>query len=358
MGDSAKKEKGDKDSIQKFTDGIRYAPDTIFSFGEDKSKEQLVKPPETDPSALDNFKRGMQDYIDEKPKTVADGVFKGLLSIGSGVVSGITGIITEPMKEVQKKGAIGVVTGVGKGISGLVTKPLAGVIDMGVKTTQGVINTPGTISRAATRGLGLEGPPPPPANPLFGVPHEVSLKNAETLKISHPTFTLVQYIRKNGIDQQGIFRESGNVGVIKSVSEDYDQGKEPNLDQMEMREISGVLKNYLRSLPQPLLTFDLYSQFLTVLRSGGSQEKDAQLYKALIKSLPTGDKLFLQSLLALLADIAKNQEVNKMTISNLSIVFGPSLLRPRSENVASELFDVPDVSRVIEFLITHHVALL
>lgn len=31
----------------------------------------------------------------------------------------------------------------------LVTKPLAGVIDMGVKTTQGVINTPGTIGRAA-----------------------------------------------------------------------------------------------------------------------------------------------------------------------------------------------------------------
>ncbi len=63
------------------------------------------------------------------------------------------------------------VTGVGKGITGyllfsffispyhhpymhhyrLVTKPLAGVFDMGVKTTQGVINTPGTLARNASK---------------------------------------------------------------------------------------------------------------------------------------------------------------------------------------------------------------
>eukprot|EP00026_Physarum_polycephalum_P003030 Phypoly_transcript_03039.p1 GENE.Phypoly_transcript_03039~~Phypoly_transcript_03039.p1 ORF type:complete len:360 (+),score=52.81 Phypoly_transcript_03039:1399-2478(+) len=358
MGDTLKK--GEKDQFQKFSDGIRNAPNSIFDFGEDKARQELLEQEnqEGDPGALDNFARGMQDYIDEKPKTVADGMFKGLLSIGTGVVSGVTGVFTEPVKEVQKKGAIGVFTGVGKGVSGLVTKPLAGVIDMGVKTTQGVINTPGTISRAASRGLGFEAaPPPPPPNPIFGVPHEISLQNAEKMKIVHPTITIINYIRKNGMDQQGIFRESGNVGIIKQVCDDYDRGKEPKLEEMEMREISGVLKNYLRALPEPLLSFDLYNQFLNVLRSGSGPDRDALLYKSLIKSLPPGDKLLVQSLLALLSDIAKNQDKNKMTVSNLAIVFGPSLLRPQSVNAATELFDMPDVSRVIEFFINHHVQL-
>jgi len=356
MGDKLKK--GEKDQFQKFSDGIRNAPDAIFSFGDDKTKDQLIAQEPHDPSAIDNMAQSMQDYIDEKPKTIADGMFKGLLSIGSGVVSGITGIITEPVKEIQKRGAIGVVTGVGKGLSGLVTKPLAGVIDMGVKTTQGALNTPGTISRAASRGLGFEAPPPPPPpNPIFGVKHEISLQNAEKLKLVHPTITIISYIRKTGLNQQGIFRESGNVGTIKSICDNYDIGKEPNLDELEMREISGVLKYYLRSLPEPLLSFDLYNQFLTVLRSGSTPDRDEMLYKAILRSLPSGDRLLAQSLLALLADIAKNQEVNKMTISNLSIVFGPSLLRSQSMLPATELFDMPDVSRVIEFLITHHVAL-
>lgn len=346
----------ERDGFQKFTDGIRNAPNTIFDFGEDKSQsqsEQLIEQKQEE-TAFGGFQKSLQGYMDEKPKTIADGMFKGLLSIGTGVVSGITGIVSEPIREVQKKGAIGVVTGVGKGLSGLVTKPLAGVIDMGVKTTQGAINTPGTLARATKFSLDE---PTPPEFPIFGVPHEESLRNAEKMKIVHPSISIVAFIRKNGMETQGIFRESGNVSIIKQIVDDYNLGKEPNLQELDMREISGVIKQYLRSLPEPLLTFDLYDQFLNVLRSGSKSEKDAVLYKALIRSLPNNDRLFLQQLLAMLFDISKNAEVNKMSVSNLAIVFGPSLLRPRAVNAASELFDMPDVSKVVDFLITHHVQL-
>jgi hypothetical protein len=52
-----------------------------------------VKPKPEDESGLDSFNRSLREYMDEKPKTVADGMFKGLLSIGSGVVQGITGVV-------------------------------------------------------------------------------------------------------------------------------------------------------------------------------------------------------------------------------------------------------------------------
>lgn len=349
---NAKKE--EKDVFQKFSDGVRYAPDTLFDFGEDKAQgEALIEEEET---GLGNFQKSWQGFLDEKPKTIVDGMFKGILSIGTGVVSGITGVVSEPIREVQKKGAIGVVTGVGKGLSGLVTKPLAGVIDMGVKTTQGVINTPGTLGRATKFSLGEEAPLKP-ENPIFGVPHEESMKNAEKMKIVHPSISIIGFICKNGMETHGIFRESGNVSIIKQIVDDYDFGKQPNFAELEVRELSGVIKYYLRNLPEPLLTFDLYDQFLNVLRSASTPDRDAVLYKALIRSLPQGDRFLLQQILTMLNDITKKSDINKMSSSNLAIVFGPSLLRPQSTNAASELFDMPDVSKVVDFLIKHYVKL-
>jgi len=348
MRNFSDKKVAEKDAFQKFSDGVRNVPNTLFDFGEDKSQEQDQEAE----TSLGNFQKSFQGYLDEKPKTIADGVFKGLLSIGSGVFAGITGIVSEPIREVQKKGAIGVVTGVGKGLSGLVTKPLAGVIDMGVKTTQGVINTPGTIVKA----FGEDAPVPPP-NPIFGVNHDESLMNAEILRIVHPTVSFIDYIRKFGMETEGIFRESGNFSIIKQIVDDYNIGKEPELETLEMREISGVLKQYLRSLPEPLLAFDLYSQFLNVYRSSTTLERDAALYKSLIKSLPPTNRLLLRQLLVTLNEITKNSQINKMTASNLAIVFGPSILRPQSVDAATELFDMPDVTKVVEFIIINYVKL-
>lgn len=55
------------------------------------NREQLIQ--EEEESSLGNFQKSWQGFLDEKPKTVADGVFKGILSIGTGVVSGITGVV-------------------------------------------------------------------------------------------------------------------------------------------------------------------------------------------------------------------------------------------------------------------------
>lgn len=44
-------------------------------------------------AGLGNIHKSFKEYVDEQPKTVADGMFKGLLSIGSGVFQGITGVV-------------------------------------------------------------------------------------------------------------------------------------------------------------------------------------------------------------------------------------------------------------------------
>ncbi|KAL5484369.1 hypothetical protein EMCRGX_G020850 [Ephydatia muelleri] len=50
--------------------------------------------------------------------------------VASGFFHGITGLVTKPMKEVQKEGAIGLLTGAGKGLAGFIAKPAGAIVDL------------------------------------------------------------------------------------------------------------------------------------------------------------------------------------------------------------------------------------
>jgi len=70
----------------------------------------------------------------------------GLQDFGLGLAKGISGIVTEPIKGVQKeKNFLGFAKGVGKGLAGVVTKPVVGTLDLVSRTTEGIMNTPKTI---------------------------------------------------------------------------------------------------------------------------------------------------------------------------------------------------------------------
>lgn len=77
----------------------------------------------------------------KKPKGVTEGLKSGAQSIGKGVWSGVTGIVTQPIKEVKRSGAIGIFKGIFKGITGVITKPLGGILDATSQTTEGIKKT-------------------------------------------------------------------------------------------------------------------------------------------------------------------------------------------------------------------------
>jgi vacuolar protein sorting-associated protein 13A/C len=74
----------------------------------------------------------------KKPQNAIDGVGKGVVSIGKGFLSGITGVVTQPIKEVKSSGATGIFLGMFKGVSGLITKPLGGIMDATSQTAEGI----------------------------------------------------------------------------------------------------------------------------------------------------------------------------------------------------------------------------
>ncbi|KAI1310241.1 hypothetical protein EDD11_003857 [Mortierella claussenii] len=75
------------------------------------------------------------------PKHALSGISQGASSLAQGLVSGVTGIVEQPLAGAQNGGMEGFFKGVGKGLVGAVTKPLVGVFDFTTNVTSGIRNT-------------------------------------------------------------------------------------------------------------------------------------------------------------------------------------------------------------------------
>ena len=93
---------------------------------------------------------GTSDMKHKNPKNIVSGLGYGGLAFAKGIVFGITGVVTEPVKGGMKKGPKGAAVGLGKGFVGLFAKPIGGTVGLVGCTVQGAVSTPGTIKRAVT----------------------------------------------------------------------------------------------------------------------------------------------------------------------------------------------------------------
>jgi hypothetical protein len=109
------------------------------------------------------------------------------------------------------------------------------------------------------------------------------------------------------MDLEGIYRKSGGTGQINQIrqgfesQEDYDIS-DPDID---ITAITSVLKQYLRRLPNPLITFDVYDRFL---QAGAIQDKDKrwQEIRACLNELPRAHLECIQFLVFHLAQVVSH----------------------------------------------------
>ena len=76
-----------------------------------------------------------------KPRHAAHGVFLGGMSVARGILGGVSGLVTEPVRGARSEGVAGAFKGVGRGLVGVAVKPVVGVVDMTSDITAGVKNT-------------------------------------------------------------------------------------------------------------------------------------------------------------------------------------------------------------------------
>uniref|UniRef100_A0AAQ4P042 Rho GTPase activating protein 10 n=1 Tax=Gasterosteus aculeatus aculeatus TaxID=481459 RepID=A0AAQ4P042_GASAC len=137
----------------------------------------------------------------------------------------------------------------------------------------------------------------------------------------------ISAIETRGINDQGLYRVVGVSSKVQkllslmivdlSTSEDWD-----------VKTVTSTLKLYL------------------------SPESRIQAVHCLVHKLPERNRQVLGLLMKHLAKVAAHSKHNLMTVANLGVVFGPTLMRPQEDTVAA-IMDLKFQNIVVEILIEH-----
>ncbi|KAF7725555.1 hypothetical protein EC973_009510 [Apophysomyces ossiformis] len=168
----------------------------------------------------------------------------------------------------------------------------------------------------------------------------------------------IQAVEARAMDYEGIYRKSGGAAQMKLIQSAFEQGETIDLeDEEEINDIcsvTSVLKQYLRELPDPLLTYELYPQLIEAISMNAGQEKTDK-FLALISQLPKANYDTLKRLAHHLHSVQNYADQNLMTSKNLAVVFGPTLLRDR--DATRDLLDMSYKNAVVDYLINQALVL-
>ncbi|XP_051537329.1 rho GTPase-activating protein 22-like isoform X2 [Myxocyprinus asiaticus] len=169
----------------------------------------------------------------------------------------------------------------------------------------------------------------------------------------------VDFIREHGLTEVGLFRQPGQATLVKELQEAFDAGEKPTFDSItDVQTVASLLKLYLRELPEPLVPFSRYEEFLVCgKRIPSDREQGLQELRILLHELPVANFNLLKYICQFLNDVQSYSNINKMSIQNLATVFGPNILRPKAEDPESIIGGAAVVQQLMSELIREHSSL-
>ncbi|KAM8850087.1 unconventional myosin-IXb isoform 3-T3 [Spinachia spinachia] len=190
-----------------------------------------------------------------------------------------------------------------------------------------------------------------PGSLHFGV--QVCVLTSKANPVPRVVELLLMHVELNGLYTEGIYRKSGSTCRARELHQILETDPDaPSLANYSIHTVTGLVKRWLRELPDPLMTFSLYNDFLHAVELPEKAERIRAVYQK-VDELPPANYSTLERLIFHLVRVAKEEEHNKMSPSSLAIVFAPCVLR--SPDVDDPFLCMKDVSKTtmcVEILIS------
>ncbi|KAI9003234.1 hypothetical protein BC832DRAFT_540687 [Gaertneriomyces semiglobifer] len=174
-------------------------------------------------------------------------------------------------------------------------------------------------------------------------------------------YTCTQYLLNHGMQTVGVFRVNGSerrISALTKVFETPPYGIDADLTGYSVYDIADMLKRYLRGLGEPLLTGELYREFLKCLEIPEDEfSTRVRAVRLLLLLLPPPFLLVLTTLMDLFNAIIGHPET-QMNAHALGRIFSPVLLRPRvggkgqtQQQGQAQLGEMEKGSAVLEWMV-------
>lgn len=181
-------------------------------------------------------------------------------------------------------------------------------------------------------------------------PDDFDQNRLTLLRVPTLIVSCINFIESYGMDFEGLYRKSGATSQMKKIVallRNEDTVLDPSED---ISAVTSVFKQYLRNLPNPIITYDQYFPFITAANCASFQDK-LDGFIMVIKSLPPAHAEILQLIIRHLARVAAYSHANRMTSKNLAVVFSPTLIRDPDNS--RDVIDMTVKNYSLAFLIDH-----
>ncbi|XP_069826474.1 rho GTPase-activating protein 9 isoform X2 [Dendropsophus ebraccatus] len=166
----------------------------------------------------------------------------------------------------------------------------------------------------------------------------------------------IDAVNEKGLDVDGIYRVSGNLSIIQKLRFVVDREEKLDLNSPEWEDIhviTGAMKMFLRELPEPIIPFSFFDEFIAAVQIPDVDEK-VQILQELVRNLPEPNHDTLNYIICHLNRVREHCEMNRMTTQNIGIVFGPTLMRPEKEQFSNIAANMVYQNQVVENFLTHY----
>lgn len=174
----------------------------------------------------------------------------------------------------------------------------------------------------------------------------------------------IETLESRGLEEEGLYRVSGVGTKINKLLQLGLDGKKTETERMaffedgqqvdvlENKTIASALKQYLRKLKEPLMTYRYFNGFLAAAKQEQHLQRISDVH-ALTHRLPKHHFDMLDIIIQHLRRVSLKSHKNKMSIFNLGVVFGPTLLKASEDSLAAVL-EIKFNNLVIEILIENY----
>ncbi|XP_017271921.1 rho GTPase-activating protein 42 isoform X4 [Kryptolebias marmoratus] len=192
--------------------------------------------------------------------------------------------------------------------------------------------------------------------PIYNLPAILSKKEETYLNEAGFNFVrkCIDLVEKRGINTMGLYRIGGVNSKVQKLMSTVFSSKAPvdmelDPEMWDNKTITSGLKNYLRCLSEPLMTFKFHKDFIMAVKSDDQNYRVCAVH-ALVHKLPERNREMLELLIKHLVTVSAQSQSNLMTVSNLGVIFGPTLMRSQEETVAA-MMNIKFQNIVVEILI-------
>ncbi|XP_069582020.1 T-cell activation Rho GTPase-activating protein isoform X2 [Ranitomeya imitator] len=218
------------------------------------------------------------------------------------------------------------------------------------KKRKAVISWPFTFRRSST--LSGSSSPPELNTPLFDQPLSIICEEDNLPKAILDILTI---LRVQGPQTEGIFRKAANERARKELKDNLSYGRDLDLKKKPVHLLAVVFKDFLRGIPNQLLSSDLYNKWINALEKVNLEEKVEEM-KWAAEKLPKPNLILLRHLICVLHHISKASDINKMDSRNLAVCIAPTMLIPQVDKnlpLETQMELNEKVTSLVEFFIDH-----